>query len=206
VGAPPAPSSPWYHIVPFALDILGLCHWRHLEGRHTSELRRQQSHLLVWRDVHDSLDPAEIHVEVCSACHPFYTGKQKLVDTAAAWRGSTRSTARREEQVAYDGAPLCRDLKVTLLQYTPSPERAVRLRPLCYARQRRRTQDRHERRRCEPSVRGLVKSGHMSALETPASRCVTHIQGLFASARAAQGRLYSQQSQRTCASARRARS
>ena len=24
----------------------------------------------------------EIHVEVCSACHPFYTGKQKLVDTA----------------------------------------------------------------------------------------------------------------------------
>jgi len=24
----------------------------------------------------------EIHVEICSACHPFYTGKQKLVDTA----------------------------------------------------------------------------------------------------------------------------
>ena len=24
---------------------------------------------------------AEIHVEICSACHPFYTGKQKLVDT-----------------------------------------------------------------------------------------------------------------------------
>jgi large subunit ribosomal protein L31 len=23
-----------------------------------------------------------IHVEVCSACHPFYTGKQKLLDTA----------------------------------------------------------------------------------------------------------------------------
>lgn len=25
---------------------------------------------------------ANIHVEICSACHPFYTGKQKLVDTA----------------------------------------------------------------------------------------------------------------------------
>lgn len=25
---------------------------------------------------------AEIHVEICSECHPFYTGKQKLVDTA----------------------------------------------------------------------------------------------------------------------------
>lgn len=24
----------------------------------------------------------ELHVEVCSACHPHYTGKQKLVDTA----------------------------------------------------------------------------------------------------------------------------
>lgn len=24
----------------------------------------------------------EIHVEICSSCHPFYTGKQKLVDTA----------------------------------------------------------------------------------------------------------------------------
>ena len=24
----------------------------------------------------------DISVEICSACHPFYTGKQKLVDTA----------------------------------------------------------------------------------------------------------------------------
>ena len=23
----------------------------------------------------------ELHVEVCAECHPFYTGKQKLVDT-----------------------------------------------------------------------------------------------------------------------------
>jgi large subunit ribosomal protein L31 len=23
-----------------------------------------------------------IHVEICSACHPFFTGRQKLVDTA----------------------------------------------------------------------------------------------------------------------------
>ncbi len=23
----------------------------------------------------------EIRVEICSACHPYYTGKQKLVDT-----------------------------------------------------------------------------------------------------------------------------
>ena len=24
---------------------------------------------------------SELHVEICSECHPFYTGKQKLVDT-----------------------------------------------------------------------------------------------------------------------------
>ena len=23
----------------------------------------------------------KLHVEICSACHPFYTGKQKLMDT-----------------------------------------------------------------------------------------------------------------------------
>jgi large subunit ribosomal protein L31 len=23
----------------------------------------------------------ELHVEICSACHPFYTGKQKLLDS-----------------------------------------------------------------------------------------------------------------------------
>ncbi|MBI4837390.1 MAG: 50S ribosomal protein L31 [Candidatus Portnoybacteria bacterium] len=25
---------------------------------------------------------SELRVEICSACHPFYTGKEKLVDTA----------------------------------------------------------------------------------------------------------------------------
>lgn len=24
----------------------------------------------------------ELHIEICSSCHPFYTGKQKVVDTA----------------------------------------------------------------------------------------------------------------------------
>ncbi len=24
----------------------------------------------------------DIHVEICSSCHPYFTGKQKLVDTA----------------------------------------------------------------------------------------------------------------------------
>ncbi len=24
----------------------------------------------------------ELHLDVCSACHPFYTGQQKMIDTA----------------------------------------------------------------------------------------------------------------------------
>ena len=28
-----------------------------------------------------TLKEDELHVEVCSACHPFYTGQQKIVDS-----------------------------------------------------------------------------------------------------------------------------
>lgn len=29
-----------------------------------------------------TLGEAALHVEVCSKCHPFYTGKQKILDTS----------------------------------------------------------------------------------------------------------------------------
>jgi large subunit ribosomal protein L31 len=29
-----------------------------------------------------STNSKDLHIEVCSECHPFYTGKQKIVDTA----------------------------------------------------------------------------------------------------------------------------
>ena len=29
-----------------------------------------------------STHEGDIHIDVCSQCHPFYTGKQKIVDTA----------------------------------------------------------------------------------------------------------------------------
>ena len=29
-----------------------------------------------------TLGKEALHIEVCSSCHPFYTGKQKIVDTA----------------------------------------------------------------------------------------------------------------------------
>jgi large subunit ribosomal protein L31 len=36
----------------------------------------------------------ELHVEICSACHPFYTGKQKLVDTGGRVERFRRRQAR----------------------------------------------------------------------------------------------------------------
>lgn len=38
---------------------------------------------------------AEIHVEICSVCHPFYTGKQRLVDTAGRVERFNRKYAKR---------------------------------------------------------------------------------------------------------------
>ncbi|MEE9315676.1 MAG: 50S ribosomal protein L31 [bacterium] len=32
--------------------------------------------------IHTRSTVKDIRVEICSACHPFFTGKQKLVDTA----------------------------------------------------------------------------------------------------------------------------
>ena len=38
---------------------------------------------------------AEIGVEICSECHPFYTGRQKLVDTGGRVERFRRRAAKR---------------------------------------------------------------------------------------------------------------
>ena len=43
---------------------------------------------------------SEIHVEICSDCHPFYTGKQKLVDT-----GGRVERFRRRQAAARPSRP-----------------------------------------------------------------------------------------------------
>ena len=39
----------------------------------------------------------EIHVEICSKCHPFFTGKQKLVDSAGRVERFKRKYAKFEK-------------------------------------------------------------------------------------------------------------
>jgi large subunit ribosomal protein L31 len=41
---------------------------------------------------------ADLHVELCNECHPFYTGKQKLVDTGGRVERFERRYGRRDKK------------------------------------------------------------------------------------------------------------
>jgi large subunit ribosomal protein L31 len=41
---------------------------------------------------------SEIRLELCSACHPFYTGRQKLVDTGGRVERFQRRYAKTQQQ------------------------------------------------------------------------------------------------------------
>jgi large subunit ribosomal protein L31 len=47
---------------------------------------------------------AMLRVEICSSCHPFFTGKQKLLDTAGRVERFTRKYAEKAAEVAADKA------------------------------------------------------------------------------------------------------
>ncbi|HPX64721.1 MAG TPA: 50S ribosomal protein L31 [bacterium] len=57
----------------------------------------------------------EIKTEICSACHPFYTGKQKLVDTARRVEKFTAKieskTATRSKKTKHDTRNKAREIK-----------------------------------------------------------------------------------------------
>jgi len=44
-----------------------------------------------------STNPDDLHVEICSACHPFFTGKQKVLDTAGRIERFRRKYAKNEK-------------------------------------------------------------------------------------------------------------
>ncbi len=44
---------------------------------------------------HSTLGRKDLHLEVCSACHPFYTGQQKLVDTSGGVEKFKQKYARK---------------------------------------------------------------------------------------------------------------
>ncbi|MCP4667142.1 MAG: 50S ribosomal protein L31 [Deltaproteobacteria bacterium] len=46
----------------------------------------------------------EINVEICSKCHPFFTGKQKLVDSAGRVERFNRKYSQFEKKAAESGS------------------------------------------------------------------------------------------------------
>ena len=59
--------------------------------------------------IHTRSTAKDIHVEICSHCHPFFTGKQKLVDTAGRVE-RFRKRYQKEEKKQYENFPnLSRD-------------------------------------------------------------------------------------------------
>jgi large subunit ribosomal protein L31 len=47
----------------------------------------------------------DLHIEICSECHPFFTGKQKLIDTAGRVdRFNKRYGKKTEATAATEGA------------------------------------------------------------------------------------------------------
>jgi large subunit ribosomal protein L31 len=54
-------------------------------------------------ETRSAIDKDTLNIEVCSGCHPFYTGKQKVMDTAGRVekfqkRYSTKSTKKKPEE------------------------------------------------------------------------------------------------------------
>ena len=43
---------------------------------------------------------SELHVELCDQCHPFYTGKQKLVDTGGRVERFQKKYAKQQKAAA----------------------------------------------------------------------------------------------------------
>ncbi|MBI1893267.1 MAG: 50S ribosomal protein L31 [Candidatus Rokubacteria bacterium] len=49
--------------------------------------------------VHTRSTRPSLRVEICSKCHPFFTGKQKLVDTAGRIERFQRKYGRKKKEV-----------------------------------------------------------------------------------------------------------
>jgi large subunit ribosomal protein L31 len=73
--------------------------WLDLDGMKTDihpEYVLSHVHCSCGNDFYTRSTKPELHVEICSQCHPFYTGKQKLVDTGGRVERFRRRAAKRK--------------------------------------------------------------------------------------------------------------
>lgn len=80
-----APPTSWYYKLPFEPAICNILGTRVIGGTLKDGIHPDYVECRVTCSCGETFitrsTVPEIKVEVCSACHPFYTGKQKLVDT-----------------------------------------------------------------------------------------------------------------------------
>jgi large subunit ribosomal protein L31 len=90
--APPGPRGAW----PAVLESCGAT--ARLEVRMKPDIHPQYgpSHVrcTCGNEFWTRSTKPELHVEICSNCHPFYTGRQKLVDTGGRVERFRRRAAR----------------------------------------------------------------------------------------------------------------
>jgi len=55
--------------------------------------------------IHTRSTKQNIHVDLCSKCHPFFTGKQKLVDSAGRVEKFTKRYAGKKKEPKAESAP-----------------------------------------------------------------------------------------------------
>jgi large subunit ribosomal protein L31 len=77
-------------------------------------------------EMHTRSTKAEYKLEICSACHPFFTGKQKLIDSAGRverfmkkYGDKPVSTGKKPAKVAKKSAPAEKPVKVKKEKESP---------------------------------------------------------------------------------------
>ena len=114
-----------------------------------------------------------ITVEICSKCHPFYTGKQKLVDTSGRVdKSSTRSTASSNRIDRFTEKPRCKSSGVFRCRFQSIPEGDTiaipySLFPIHFSNHSRELQDHHrpqEEQRHGPEGEALPGRQHAPRL------------------------------------------
>ena len=97
------------------------------EGSHPSGLRRSTRALRLRQYVSTrSTHKGDINVEICSNCHPFFTGKQKLMDTAGRVERFRRKYAKAERRRSGEnGSHTREEISSSFGSFKPPPWRRL---------------------------------------------------------------------------------
>lgn len=64
-----------------ALNFKSRKRWKHMKANIHPQYKQTQIRCACGEIIEVGSTKENIRVDICSKCHPFYTGKQKLVDT-----------------------------------------------------------------------------------------------------------------------------